>query len=193
MYDIVKVYLNFCLIRTTQTYVRKLLIQIILSTLLTENTSSHKAYTSIKFGIKISQFLKPASKRLNAFLRKNLKRLKLNGTAPTMSGKGRTKLLSELVSVCQSVNKQKTLCTTVKSTTCVIVPRNVMWQMYSNCHKFRILDGFWKIRFVSIIVSFKCHRLSQPLRFSVKFMLLKYKRQNDKHYCKFFAVQEVTK
>jgi hypothetical protein len=47
----------------------------------------------------------------------------------------------------------------VESTTCVIVPWNVMWQMCPNCHQFRILDGFWKIWFVSFIVQFKCHRL----------------------------------
>jgi hypothetical protein len=31
----------------------------------------------------------------------------------------------------------------------------------------------------------------QLLRFSVKFMLLQHTGQNDKHYCRFFAIQEV--
>jgi hypothetical protein len=56
----------------------------------------------------------------------------------------------------QSTNT-RSLYTTVKSTTCVIVPWNVMWHMCPICHQFLILDRSWKIRFVSFTVSFKYH------------------------------------
>ena len=88
----------------------------------------------------------------------------------------------------QSTNR-RSLYTTVKSTTCVIVPWNVMWQMCPNFHQIRILDGLWKIRFVSIIVSFKRRRLSNTAAsLFCQIYAFATHRQNDKHYCRFFSI-----